>query len=264
MADEFNLPDTEARWRQEVERRLRALENAPRAPFTSISDDDGNELVRLDRNGVHVYDPSTGDELVTLGNLAAGGGLQLRDRAGNTRAFFGDFDDPDAGSRYGISFYDSKGDAVFVVDAEEEGLVYPQAMAQWQVPTPQIITSGTFVEVAESYLQNLNHDVIRVAAALIVDAATSAEVRIREVTSGEVTNTLTVAGAANGTVQCEWLHPFAVGWGDTDPDSTVNLKYEVRRSAGAGNVTAYPPTGIVLGNRRWFTNESATTPLAFL
>ena len=256
--------DTDGRWRQDIERRLRALETGPRAPFTSIPDEDGNELVRLDRDGVHIFDATTGDELVTIGNNNSGGGLWLRDRAGNTRAFFGDFDDPDSGNRYGMSLYDSKGDVVLAVDADREGLVYPQAFAQWQVPTMQTITSGTFVEVAEVYIQNLNHDVIYTDGAIIVDAATSAEVRIRESNSGATTNTLTVAGSANGSVVCEWLHPFSVGWGDSNPDLSVWLKYEVRRTAGVGNVYVFPPRGIVLGNRAFFDNESASTALRFV
>lgn len=259
-----NQPDDFGRVLADFERRLRTLETAQRLTKASITDDLGRELVRLDRNGVHTFDPATGAELVTLGNLAAGGGLQLRDRDGNTRAFFGDFNDPDAGSRYGVAMYDTKGDVVFATDAGEEGLVYPQALAQWQVPTPQTITSAAFVEVAEVYLQNLNHDVIRTSAALIVAAATTAEVRIRDSATGAVTNTLSVVGAANGSVRCEWLHPFSVGWGDVDPDATAVLKYEVRRSAGAGNVTAYPPSGLVLGNRRWFSFESAATALVFV
>jgi len=253
--------DTDARWRQDIERRLRTLETAQRAPFTSISDENGNELVRMDRDGFHVYDPTTGDELVSIGNNTAGGGIRLRDRTGTTRAFFGDFSDPDTSSRYGISLYDAKGDTIFAIDSAEEGMLYPQQYAQWIVPTPQVVTSGSFVTVAEVGIQLLNHDVIRTDASMQVDAGTTAEVRIRDVYSGAVTNTLAVAGSANGSVLCEWLHPFSVGWGDSNPSVQMFLQWEVRRSAGAGNVTVYPPRGIVLGNRRFFTGESASTPL---
>lgn len=48
--------DTDARWRQDIERRLRALETGPRAPFTSIPDEAGNEVVRLSREGLTIVD----------------------------------------------------------------------------------------------------------------------------------------------------------------------------------------------------------------
>lgn len=51
-------PDTLARWMADIERRLRVAETAARAAHTSITDADGKEVVRMDRTGLAMLEPS--------------------------------------------------------------------------------------------------------------------------------------------------------------------------------------------------------------
>lgn len=65
-----------AAWKQNVEERIRALETAPRAPHTSIADEDGNEVVRLSSDGLTIFD-EMGDIRAKLGTISDGYGLEL-------------------------------------------------------------------------------------------------------------------------------------------------------------------------------------------
>lgn len=71
--------DTEGRWRQDIERRLRAMEASPRAPWTAITDEDGNVLVELTRDGLFFRD-SDGRVVTSIDR----DGLHTFDTAGRT------------------------------------------------------------------------------------------------------------------------------------------------------------------------------------
>lgn len=226
----MNQPETDGTILADFERRLHALETAPRAPFTSITE----------------------------------GTLFVIDTDGTVLARLGNFNGPDLSPSVGVSFYDSEGRTVFAVDGGHEGLHYPHAQAGWTIPTSQPITSGTFVTISEAGLYELAHDSIFFDAALIVPAATTAEVRATDAVSGAVTNTVTVGASSSGSVTCQWIHPFSVGWGDSDPDTAALLQYQVRRASGAGTITAFPPRQLVMANRSFLTAPSDVTPLSFI
>lgn len=235
MSGDAHLPldKAQAEWMAKMERRLAALEGASSMQATAQR---GGEFKLMD---------------------AAGGHSLLR---------FGTFTDAVAGipnPKYGVM--GKSGGAVgheavslYWTD-EDEGLAYPHEQLAWQVPTAQTITSGTFVNVAEAELFMPQGDVIFATGAIICAVGTTAEVRIAQSNGpGEVTTPVAIPSGANSIVQFSWLHPFSVGWGD---QSTTNyfpfIQWQVRRTSGAGNVTAYPPRSLIVAAQRFFPQATA-------
>jgi hypothetical protein len=212
--------DDDARWRLDVNRRLTELERGRRMPYTT----------------------------------QRGGAFELLSETGEPRLKFGNFTAPDDDDdqRYGIQVLDADGNVVFAADEDQRGLLIPIDSTQWTVPTPQSITSGTFIAVAETQVLALNSDTLYATGALIVPASTIAQCRVIDVISGQATSTIEVNGGGagvNGNLSLRWEHPFAIGWND---NSAVNvfLAWQIRRSAGGGTITAYPPRGLLCGNSR--------------
>jgi hypothetical protein len=211
--------DDDARWRLAVNRRLEALERGRRMPFT----------------------------------VQRGGTWELRSEGGDTRMFFGDFTDPDGSTRYGVSILDGNGYPAFLADEDQPGAVWPMDSTSWVVPTPQTLTSGSFIAVSETQVVGLNGDVFYATGALIVDASTIAQCRVIDVISGQATATIEVnggGGGVNGNLTLAWEHPFLVGY-QNGVGANVFLAWQIRRSAGGGNIVAYPPRGLLIGNQRF-------------
>lgn len=214
---------------RDLERRLHAVENANPARFTTITE----------------------------------GSTIVKELDGTILARFGNFNGPDMAPAVGVSLYDSDGRTVLAIDGSHEGLHYPHIQAGWTVPTAQSITSGAFVTVAEAGVYETTHDCFFFQAAIVVPGATTAEVRVHDASTGVDTNVLTVGAGASGTVTCQWIHPFSIGWGDTDPDTAPLLQYQVRRASGAGTISAFPPRQLVFVNRSFLLAPSGATPLTF-
>jgi hypothetical protein len=187
------------------------------------------------------------DDLANRG-VAVGGETAMiaKDGEGRHALHIGRYAGDYVGERFGLEAHGADGRVVLATDTGATGLVYPFDNCQWMVPaTFQNITSGSFGVVAQMELDGLDHEVLRFTADLVVPGGTSAEIRAREAFSGQTTNTLSVSGAA-GEVRCRWELPFDKGWGANV--DTLLFAYEVRRSAGAGTVQAYPPRGASFGN----------------
>lgn len=218
---------TDAEWMAEMERRLSALERSPSLPNTS----------------------------------QRGGTYELLSSDGSSVFKFGEFTDPDAEESFGISAFDEDGNTVLATRSDVEGLVYPIVSQQFIVPTPQTITSGTFVAVAESQVWAPAWNCIYATAAIITDVGTTAEVRLSNSINTISTNTVTVPAASNGNVLFKWEHGFTVGWSaglvGSNPGATSGLlQWQVRRASGGGNVTAYPPRGFHWVSKRHLPDAS--------
>lgn len=178
-----------------------------------------------------------------------GGTFALKNTAAETILSFAQFgNDPEGNPVFGVVGLDQKGDIVLMWADDRDGMVYPHEYHQWIVPTPQTITSGTFVGVAECDLVLVNEDVLTAAGAVICAVGTTAEVRLNW--AGQFTDPVVCPDGFNGVVMFEWLHPFTVGWGDSTSALQSGLcHWEVRRASGAGNVTAYPPRHLTMRSR---------------
>jgi hypothetical protein len=217
---------------QEIKARLHALETAPRMPHVT------------QKGGSYILKNDSGEVLFTFG------------------AYVG----PAGDTEFGVNMLDNKADAVLAITDGVDGMLYPTNWGQWYDPTPATVTSGSFVSLREARVFYPNHDGLHFTAPLQVPAGTTAEVQVYSLSSaGVISNVLSVAGAFNGTVSCWWRHPFTVGWGDNRPGRSgdVLIAYQVRRSAGAGNVTAYPPRSLDWTSTRFLPSApwSDTTPL---
>jgi hypothetical protein len=212
-------------WRRDVDRRLEALDRARRAPFTT------------QRGGAFVLAPEDLDPPALMR--------------------FGNFPDGDGADNYGVGFYDEGGSTVWATAENERGVIYPEVYAQWQVPTAQSISSGSFVTVAEVSLGALAHDCMVASAALVVPGGSTAEVRVHDPQNGITTNAKSMT--ASGNALLNWLHPYSVGWGDDrGRPTTFFLQWQVRLAAGAGPISAFPPRSLTFLNRRFAVGEAAT------
>lgn len=217
-------PDTMARWMADMERRMRTQETATRAASTSISAAGGLELVRLDREGIKVFD-ATGTRRVTIGLV-----------------------DP-ANDRYGVIIYDADGVAArFWVD--ERGILTPYLAAPLVAASgeAEAVTSAVFVKTHSAQFEIISHLGIYCWVTALSDAATTGEMRLRNTATGAFTNAVSIPAGSAGTVQqFRWLHGSAL---DTGP---VVFEVQARRTAGAGNINIYRPPGI------WMTHPGLCT-----
>jgi len=205
---------------EELERRLRNLESSPQAPR------------RSQRGGSFRLIPADGNPAQLL--------------------YFGDYEDGDDVEQFGIAMYDKTGQIIWATSENQDGIMFPGDMSSWIVPTPQSITSATFVPIAEMALMPRSHSAIYATAAIIVPVGTTAEVRVGDGISS-YTSTITVPSGGNGNVILNWKHPFGIGW--DQPSASALLGWQVRRASGAGTITCYPPRGA------WWTSDiwGATT-----
>lgn len=210
---------------KEIERRLSNLETAPRGPHTSVKngrmrflDDNDNQVVVLDGEGLKVYDDS--------GNL--------RVRAG--------YINPTSG--YGLSVFEAGGALMF--EFNDDGGRTPALQTSF-VPnlaafngfyTP--VTAGAFADVYEAQFAVISHRGLGVPVICTSDVGTTGEFRIRS-GAGGTTSAVTVPSGSAGTLQLfEWLHGEDISTGPT------SFFVQARRTAGAGDVNVYLPTRAAL------------------
>lgn len=184
----------------------------------------------------------------TTRSTQIGGSFKLENPSGQTVFLFGDVSGiiTEPGQQFGVEALDSLGSIALWWSDTTRGLVYPAEQHQWYVPVAQTVTSGTFVAVAEAELFMPQGDVLYATAAIITPAATTAEVRIAALT-GEATDPVAVPASSSGLVVFRWLHPFSVGMFDSaHPRFNPTVQWQVRRTTGVGNVSAFPPRALTI------------------
>lgn len=225
--------DTQGRWQQDVERRLRTLETAPRAPFTSIPDDQGRELVRLSREGLIFYDPDTGDEILRLD----ASGLSMRDSGGDLRARIGAI-----GASYGVQILDDGG-GLERLRVDERGFVQPYFAHPWYDPlTYKTTTSATFETMYRTQVELITGEGLYAWISATGDAATTGEIRLRNATSGTTTDAVAVPAGGSIFQQFRWLHGEALSSGP------IVFDVEARRTGGAAGVNVYVPAALTMAD----------------
>lgn len=221
-------PDTMARWMAEMERRMRTQETATRAALTSITDAAGKELVRLDRDGIKIYD-AAGVLRVSLGfvDAATGYGLHVKDSAAAMMASVGD-----------------------------HGYRMPTLNTPW-VPNLAMaagsqlvaVTSAAFVNVYQAEFSQITHEAFASTVGCTSDAGTTGEFRLSADAGGN-TSAVTIPAASAGTSQAfEWTHGLTLSTGPT------SFRVQARRTGGAGNINVYLPARASLID---YLNGSAT------
>lgn len=212
---EVNQPEDLGRLLAEIERRLRTLETSQRASNTSITDEDGNELVRFDRDGIKIYDAT-----------------------GVLRARFGYIN---VASGYGVSVWDENAGLRFEVN--DDGYRDP-----W-LPHPMIsagvstnVTGGSFAAIYQGQVQLVTHKGVSLTAVVSTDVGTVGEVRLKNIDTGATTSVVSIGSGSSIEQGFNWLHGSLLGGGP------VRFDLEARRVSGAGNVIVYQPYTLAMAD----------------
>ncbi len=203
-----HLLDTLTAQIDELQRRLRALETAPRMPFTTQT---GGSFVLVSPN--------------TSRNMRLFGGFG---------SFFGDVE------------YDGSGNSVLMVRDDKDGLVKPDIHLSLYprrgfgsgveyIP----VSAAAFTKVWSGSFRRAYHDVYRVALVVTSDAATVGQVRLREIQSNTSTTVLNTTAGTQQLVSFDWIHPCGIG--DDGNGHLGEFAIEVLRVSGAGNINVYAP-----------------------
>lgn len=213
-------PDTMARWMADMERRMRTQETATRAANTSITDSGGKELVRLDRDGIKIFDA-----------------------AGDTRVQIGLIDE--ANGRYGLLVRDGDGSTQrFRVD--ERGLLTPYLVAPVVDATDfAVVTSASFVVTHRAQFEVVTHEGLYCWVNATSDAGTTGEMRLYNASTAQASEAKVIPALSGGTLQqFRWLHGVALNVGP------AYFEVQARRTGGAGNINIYRSPGM------WMTDPT--------
>jgi hypothetical protein len=155
MASDPQLPASLAAEIADLKRRLDNLERSPKLPNSSTR---GGKFAFLDAGGGPRW---------SMGNveLAADGSISEQ-------------------SAYGVFGYGDEGALAFILKQGARGLAYPHINVPFYKTTGDAVTSGSFVSLWETTIDHPAHEVLWMELAVITDAGTTGEVRLREGFSG--------------------------------------------------------------------------------
>jgi hypothetical protein len=142
---------------------------------------------------------------------------------------------------YGLQVFDENGDTAF--KASGVGLTDPGInLPIHQVQAPITVTSGSFVGTWETSLGVVTHDSIVWTSLIATDVGTTAQAELRVLPDVSAAKSIPSGNGASSTWR--WKPPLVIAKYTAGP--VVQLW--VRRTGGAGNVYAYPPQALYLGN----------------
>lgn len=224
MPDGGNYEDSIFSEFEDLKRRIHNLETAQRMP--NASQTGGN---------FRLLSPTTGLELRREGtiNFFPGGDESL----------------PPTQSFYGFAFYDGSHNSVLIAGDGKQGLVKPCVPMAFVSSSPATVTSGSFTRLFSFEMDRLFHDTLVIEGSITTDAATTAEIVIREFTSGLQTAVLSVPVSTDASYSFVWLHPFGV----SSNGQFTSLEIMCRRVSGAGDCFLYPPRHAEMVSSRRFT-----------
>ena len=219
--------DTIARRFNEIERQIRDLATSQRASNTTITDDNGNVVVQLTREGLVIYDPSTSGPILWLGPS----GLTMYDGDGDSRTHVGRL-----GASYGHLVLDAEGQGPRIA-VDDNGMHAPYlTVPAVETTSYRDVTAGSFEATHFGRFEITSHLGLYCWVAAGCDTGTTGEVRIRNVTTGATTATVPVTDSGIYQ-QFRWLHGANLGTGP------INFEIEARRTSGAGLVRVWEPSG---------------------
>lgn len=223
----------------ELERHVRALATAPRAAFTSITDDDGAEVVRLSKDGLEFFNPADG----TRRAVFDGERLIFYAPTGEATVTVGEisFNDIDAVTRIeqGVIVQRTDGRDVLSIGADGRGMLTPALTYAPrrlnEVAGP--VTSGAFTSVWQFLVPGIPSNSVQVRAVVSCDVGTTAEARLFIGGTAFATSAIACGSGALTTCEFKWDLQAAgvdLGW-------TFFLDVQIRRTGGAGNVYCHMP-----------------------
>ena len=146
----------------------------------------------------------------------------------------------EAGDDYGIEFVADGGNPIYRFTTDR-GQVFPG------VPVPMVVTSlfagsgfavtsGSFVDVFARSVDTAIADALHVVIPWTTGSATTGEIRLHNnIVGGASSDPVTLDAASGGYAEFTWLHGQEIGSGPFEP------VIQVRRTAGAGDVTVFWP-----------------------
>jgi hypothetical protein len=234
MSSAPSLDDLQARVAL-LEEQVRALSTAPRAPFTSIPDADGNEAVRLSVAGLEFFNPDG-----TRRSRFDGRQLLFYAPTGEVTVILGEvtWSDIDSVNRVeqGLLVQRTDGKDMLAIGANGRGLLKPVMTYQpHRLNDFVVTTAGAFTAIWQYDVPSIPSNSISVTVAVGADAGTTGEVRLA--IGGLVTNAQTVpAGTLNS-----YVFKWDIEEAGLDISSQFFCNVEVRRTGGAGNLNVYTP-----------------------
>lgn len=219
-----------------LEQRVRELEGSNRLVGNIPR---GREIIVLDDDG---------DRVVSIGG--PDGGLRIYDDSGLLLGYFGRLGD----GSVGVTINKNGTNNTALAWTEQAGILAPYAYSPFiSLANPVLVTSASH---AQLYLSRINRMVsVDVESTVFVMAPVGTSYELRFGFLGG-TNTVDTTRAGTGAIQratASWKHAMPLGGGPYE------WEWSVRRTAGAGNVSLYPPYNIALGQF-----AAATAPGAWL
>lgn len=230
-------PDAQfAAWQQQIEERLRALETAPQAPYTSLPDEDGNEAIRLSaENGLEFFNPDG-----TRRSRFNGRALAFYAPTGESIVIIGEitwFDIDTDRVEQGIIVQRTDGKDMLAIGANGRGLLSPVMTYQPRRLNEFItVTSGVFTPVWQFIVPSIPSNSIQVRVVVGCDVGTTGEVRLSIAGVG-TTATIPCASGTTTDTTFKW-DTEEIG---LDISSQFFVNVEARRASGAGNVAVHMP-----------------------
>jgi len=215
MADP-TLPPSLAAEIADLKRRLNNLERSQRLPFSST------------RGGAFLFLDDGGGPRLVLGNASVDDDGLITPQA-----------------VYGVVGHGDDATIGLLLKQGVRGLAYPI------IPIPMTkagdlvaVTSGTFVTLFETTVDFPAEEVIVAVHAVVTDAGTTGEVRLRDTSSGTTTSAQSIPAAYSGVATFKWLHPSLAGLNDQrfvteSRVAPLAVEVQARRTGGAGNVNVY-------------------------
>jgi len=184
-------------WKQDIERRMKNLETGAGMVNTSV------------RGGTTVWRSKDDSKDIAL---------------------FGLFTDS-AGLFEGFVQYDGNGESMFMTRSDKRGIIHPIRPVAFQVFGAVNIVSGSFVPTHIAGMGHMLYEGLFVMLQASSDAATTSEIRLREVTTNSFTDPVTITAGTAGTVRFHWLLS-----GVANVKTNVRFEIQARVASGAGQV----------------------------
>lgn len=194
-------PDAEFKaWKDGIERRLKNLETGAQLPNSTS------------RGGTTVW----------------------KNKDLQTHGYFGTFGDAH-GTFEGFVMYDGSGHSMFMTRADKPGIIHPELSPTWILDNQYVpVNSGSYVTVARWNPRSIYHEVIDTVIPVGSDAATVGEIRLLEVSTGQVTDSLITTAGSFQYAAFSWVHPIEPNVG-----ANPNFEIQAKRNSGAGNINVH-------------------------